>query len=1360
MKNTWRFFCVVYFLLFVAPAFAGTDWQLKMEPQKVFIENKTQFNERNKLAGGEILFATPDSRAQIFFTKNGLTYFFQETKPRHKDEGEEKREREREREKEHKDPNYKPTEKERIEREREECAVTLKTDIVQMQWENSNPNVQVVASEMTPDYQSYGGGSKSVNYVRSYKKLLYKDLYPGIDVEYVFHPVTGIEYSLILHPGADVSQVKMKYSDVPKISTDDDGNIHLATKFGDIIDHAPSTFYAANVNEAITSAFVQKGKTVSFQLGNYDNTKAVIVDPWTQNPLPQLGSQNQAYDIQTDTFGNVYVYGGDLPQRLLKFNSAGTLQWTYNSRWNVGAQTPNYWIGTMITHPTGVCYVTAGSTGEISKVNTAGGEDWFDSGNNNDEYWSMAFNCDYSVLTIGGTRSFNGYALKVNLANGAISQSLRVAGTTPGLFFANPDEIRTICHSPNGNYYFLVLDSIGSFSSGMTLNWRGASTYNIGYAGANYGGATNQGIHAIAATSTNIYTVNGASLHKRDISNGAIIGTATIPGGVTSSQLGFQTASNGGIAIDSCGNIYVGSVNQVVKYDANLTQLATAATPGAVFDVSIGRTGAVVACGNNFVASLSMTACSQVQPICFTTFSANATPTNPQCNGQCTGSATAQNINGTGNISYHWSNNANTQTISNLCPGTYYVTVTDGGGSTATASAIITQPSAFTANASATNTTCGQANGSATTTVTAGTGPYTYAWSNGGSTQTISGIAGGNYTVTISGAGNCTVTATATVNSSTGITISTSTTNSGCASTGSATATITAGSGPFTYSWSSGATTQTATSLAAGPYTVTVSGAGNCSATASAVVNSSGGGITLSSSSTAASCGASNGSASASVTAGTGPFTYHWNNNATTSSISGLAGGTYSVTVSGSGGCSATASVTVTSGTSLTLSTNSTAASCSGSTGSATVTATTGTGPFTYNWSNGQTTQTISGVAGGTYNVTVTGIGNCSATASVTVTSTNGITLTPASTPASCNTSNGSASITAAGTGPFTYSWNTGSTNSSLTGLAGGTYSVTVSGGGGCSATASIVVSSTNGITISTAAVNTSCGNNNGSATVNVTAGTGPFTYLWNTGATTSSISGIAAGTYNVTVSGGGGCSATASATVNPSGNGPVTITSDKTIMCNTDTAHICAPAGYTSYLWNNGKTTQCIATQLAGNYYVTVTDAGGCTATSNHGALTVQPQPPVSMSVSGDTLLSYNALSYQWYLNGNIIPGATSPLFIATQAGSYTVMISDANGCTATSLPVVIVKTGIAEIINENIKVYPNPLQDGNWNLEVGSTLLGSTVEIFDDNGRLVYKAKVKNEKTEIELNVASGIYMLKISAEQKSIAVKLLKL
>lgn len=662
--------------------------------------------------------------------------------------------------------------------------------------------------------------------------------------------------------------------------------------------------------------------------------------------------------------------------------------------------------------------------------------------------------------------------------------------------------------------------------------------------------------------------------------------------------------------------------------------------------------------------------------------SASASATNPNCANQCTGTATANASNSSGTVSYLWSNNATTQSISGLCAGSYTVTVTDASG-TATASVSITTPSAPTLTPTANPTTCGASNGSASVSVSGGIAT-SYSWSNGSTSSTASGLSAGTYTVTVTMLGGCTFTSSATVTSSSGITLGTSTTGAGCTSNGSATVNVGSGTGPFSYLWSNGNNTQTAANLAAGTYTVTVTGSNSCSATASATVTSTGTGLVITPSSTSATCGSNNGSASVSVSGGTATG-YTWSNNTTSATASNLAAGTYTVTVTGSGGCSATASVVVSATGAPTVTTSSTDAVCGTPNGSATVNVTSGTATA-YAWSNGATTATASN-------------------------------------------------------------------------LAEGTYTITVTGAGGCTVTASATVNAANSIVINALSTNTSCGNNNGTASVTVTSGTAS-SYQWSNNATTPTLNNLAAGTYTVTVTDAGGCTATASILVGGSGVNNVSITSDKNIMCSGDSAQVCAPAGYTAYQWNTGATTQCVYTKLAGNYYVTVTDAGSCTATSNHLAINVHPLPPVSISVNGDSLLAYNSVSYQWYLNGAPITGATEALYIATQTGNYTVVVTDVNGCTAQSLPVTITITGISSPEKEIFSIYPNPSNNGNWTLDVDNSWLNGECEVFDAEGRLVFKYDIKSAKSEFNLTVAKGVYVMRLVSGNRIVTQKLIKI
>jgi hypothetical protein len=220
-----------------------------------------------------------------------------------------------------------------------------------------------------------------------------------------------------------------------------------------------------------------------------------------------------------------------------------------------------------------------------------------------------------------------------------------------------------------------------------------------------------------------------------------------------------------------------------------------------------------------------------------------------------------------------------------------------------------------------------------------------------------------------------------------------------------------------------------------------------------------------------------------------------------------------------------------------------------------------------------------------------------------------------------------------------------------------------------------------------------------------------------------------------------------------------VVTAADKTILCGSDSAFICAPTIYISYLWNTGEADQCIYTTQQGSYRVTVTDGNNCTGVSNQVGITAYPAASVSITPSGDTLTASNASAYAWYLNNNPINNAMANTYIATQGGSYTVMITDSNGCTATSTAVII--SGIDNLSEEDVvSVYPNPLDLGFWNLEVGSNTIGGTAEIFDAEGRLVFQSKITHPKSKVEGSFSKGVYLLRISSAKSSVVRKLIKL
>jgi hypothetical protein len=297
----------------------------------------------------------------------------------------------------------------------------------------------------------------------------------------------------------------------------------------------------------------------------------------------------------------------------------------------------------------------------------------------------------------------------------------------------------------------------------------------------------------------------------------------------------------------------------------------------------------------------------------------------------------------------------------------------------------------ITATPSSTPTTCGAGTGTATVTPTNGVAPYTYLWSGARTGATITGLNSGNYNVTITDANGCRGIFTAiNVANPSAPTATLSSTDVACFgnSTGAATISATGGTTPYTFTWSnSSSITNTATALAAGNFSATVNDANNCATVVSGDIDEPIDAVSITVTGTNGDCQGQAGMAVATATGGTGAFTYGWSNTDDSTIIFNLNAGTYMVTATDANGCMATGMTTITGGAGvLAAVAASTDASAAGAAdGAANLTVTGGRAPFTYAWSNGATTEDISGLVAATYTVTVTDGNGCTADTSVVI---------------------------------------------------------------------------------------------------------------------------------------------------------------------------------------------------------------------------------------------------------------------------------------------------------------------------------------------------------------------------------------
>ncbi len=459
-------------------------------------------------------------------------------------------------------------------------------------------------------------------------------------------------------------------------------------------------------------------------------------------------------------------------------------------------------------------------------------------------------------------------------------------------------------------------------------------------------------------------------------------------------------------------------------------------------------------------------------PCSFNDLSVTVSSTDETTSGANDGTATATVSGGFSPFTYLWSNANTNNSISNLAPATYAVTVTDSVGCTAIDSAVVNVASSCTLSVTATSsdeTAPGSNDGTANAVVSGGTSPYSYNWSNGAFTASISNLAPAIYTVTITDAMGCTATASATVNpfNCTITASATSTAETGTnANDGTATTTVSGGNSPYSFNWNNAQTNSTATALSPGTYSVTVTDAIGCTAIATTVVDSFVCSFTANATATnETSFGANDGTASVTTADGISPYSYLWNNNDTTSTISGLAPGTYFVTVTDGNICTAIASATVNAASicgNFTISNiQVTEPNCAGGNdGQITVNTSGGSGVISYLWSNGNSGNTAYNLNSGNYSVTATDVNNCISDSTIFVSQPFSLAVSISHTDETCaNCKNGTMSVSASGgTQPYSYQWTNGETSPSIDSLAAGIYSVIILDANGCYITASDTV--------------------------------------------------------------------------------------------------------------------------------------------------------------------------------------------------------------------------------------------------------------------------------------------------------------
>ena len=789
----------------------------------------------------------------------------------------------------------------------------------------------------------------------------------------------------------------------------------------------------------------------------------------------------------------------------------------------------------------------------------------------------------------------------------------------------------------------------------------------------------------------------------------------------------------------------------------------------------------------------------------------SATGTDPLCNGATDGTILITASGGSGALQYSIDGGATFQaatSFSGLAANTYNVVVEDANNCQVTSTVTLTDPTAVAITlVTPIDPTCGTANGDITITASGGTGSLQYSIDNGATYQGGNNFVGqlpGVFPIIVQDANGCQTSSSITLTDLGVPVISSVVSNDPSCGlpNGDITITATGGTGSLQYSIDGGTTLQATgffTGLVANTYNIVVEDANGCQVTSTAtLVNGSVPSITnvLVADPT---CGLANGSINIAATGGTGSLSYSIDNGTSfvaSNIFTGLPGATYTVVVEDANGCQTTSTATLAATSSPVISNVSFSdPTCGLLNGDITITATGGSGTIMYSINNGATFQALStftAVGAGVYQIVVQDASGCQDNSSVTLTDPgspaiiNVLTSDP-----TCGLSNGNIIITASGgTGSIQYSIDGGATfqaSGTYTNLTAAVYNVVVQDANGCQTTSTaILIDNGSPIISSTNFTDPSCGNTNGTISIVASGGTGALTYSNDGGATfqgSSGFTGLTPGTYNIVVQDASGCSVTSTVTLTGGTVPVITINSVSNLACFGDAngqVDITITGGQAPYVydWNIDGTgdlddPQDLTNGVAGVFSVTVVDDNGCSdfitgtingppgliLTTNVNDATVAGNGSINLTVNGGT----GPFTYDWDNDGVGDNDDPEDIFGLAGNSSYTVIVTDVNGCSTTLTVFVGSVVGINEVVSKmGVSVYPNPTS-GSFKVEFLDFSGDIKFEIVDVAGKLIYfDVKYVDAGQPVNLSikdVESGMYFLRIENDEQKASIRILK-
>ncbi|HQQ93674.1 MAG TPA: gliding motility-associated C-terminal domain-containing protein [Bacteroidia bacterium] len=780
-------------------------------------------------------------------------------------------------------------------------------------------------------------------------------------------------------------------------------------------------------------------------------------------------------------------------------------------------------------------------------------------------------------------------------------------------------------------------------------------------------------------------------------------------------------------------------------------------------------------CAGDYTVLISYNGiCSEVRTFTFAnqnSISIVPSLTNNACFGDLNGAISLTVGGGASPYNISWSNSQSGLAISNLANGSYTAVVTDLNNCHDTIVSTISSAPQMSLATSITSPSCGINNGAVTTTVSGGTAPFTYTWSNSATTPSLSGLGAGIYVLSVTDNSLCTQSQTVIINNSNGITgENINVLQIPCSGTCSGAATITpiGGNPPININWLAPPTSGSVISnLCPGTYFVQMTDAHNCVRSASVVINPI---ISLSITPfiTPPSCSASNGSVNVVVSGGSAPYTYTWMpSGLNTPSLGNLGAGSYTlmVTESSTNNCTSTHTISLSNPGGPSISSTLTPNLCFNSAQGAIITVGSSTVPgasISYNWSNGSSSSSITGLSAPVltvYNLTVSSTSGtvvCRTIQSFSLLDPPQLILNaPQIQHPSCSgICDGSISVQAlGGTSPYTYTWSNAGNGASQSSLCTGPITLSLSDGNGCTFSPVPVYTLVSQSSISVAAnsFSSSCSaTQDGSASIAASGGVPSYSYTWQGPnaftSTLSSINNIYSGTYTYNIIDSIGCTRNGTLVVAPT----ITIVAEAgadTIACPGTATVVLNGIGSTgvqTYKWYkvpdlgtvlSNSASLTVENQSDASLYILVVTSSVASCfdqdsvfidmyttpsvdAGTHTVIPVDATVTLGGSPTGATAVSYTWVPQAYVTNSAIANPASTNTFNVV----FTVTVEDARGCIASDTVRVDI---LPEIIFANA-FSPNGDQKNDiWIIDYIDQFPGSTVEIYNRWGERLYQTE-----------------------------------